>query len=313
MNRYKVTNFIPLFFLILVMIVSTFLHPSFLTKNNLIGTIQVNTELGLLSIGSAFVILGGGIDLSVASILALASVMSMDLQRVGLPFAIIITLIVGAFLGFINGIIVSKAKLEPFIVTFATMMIYRAFAYIYSKGQPISPGSIGNVSDNFYFIGSGSLLGISFPLIIFLIIAVISIIIDRWTLFGHYIHAIGGNEESTRLAGVRTDLYKIITYTISGFLASLAGIIITARLGIGDPHVAIGYELIAITATIIGGIALFTGRGGIAGALCGILLLAFIYNIFNLLNINPFLQISTQGAIIIIAVFMSNFFYKTYK
>lgn len=313
MSRIKLSNFVPLLLLILIMVISTFLHPSFLTKNNLIGTVQVNTELGLLSIGSAFVILGGGIDLSVASILALSSVMSMDLQRIGLPFALVAALLVGALLGFINGIIISKAKLEPFIVTFATMMIYRAFAYIYSKGQPISPGTIGNVSSKFYFIGQGTVLRIPFPLIIFLVIAIISVFVDRWTLFGHYVHAIGGNEESTRLAGIKTDAYKIITYTISGFLASFSGIIITARLGIGDPHIALGYELIVITAVIIGGCALFSGRGGIAGALCGILLLAFIYNIFNLLNINPFLQISTRGAIIIIAVFISNFFYKTYK
>ncbi len=289
--------------LIILLIIFSILSSNFLTVGNMMNLLRQIAINGLIAVGMTMVITTGGIDLSVGSILGLSAMVSAFLMVNGLPaiFAILICLLLGMFLGAVNGYIISKYKLQAFIVTLATMTTFRGMTYVISDGKPIS-----NISQNafFAFIGKGDILGIPIPIFIFFIVFGIAYIIMNKTVFGRNVYATGGKEKAAKLSGVDVEKTHIKVYIISGFLAALAGLILISRLNSAQPTLGDGYELDAIAAVVIGGTSLTGGRGRISGTLIGILILGVISNGLNIIGVSSFYQEIVKGLIILIAVFL---------
>lgn len=281
---------------------------AFLTATNISNIIRQTSIHGIMAVGMTFVILTSGIDLSVGSMLALAGVLCADLEHQGVPLVLIIlaTLLLGAVLGFLNGFVITKGRVTPFVVTLGMMSIARGLALIYSKGYPIS-----GFGKPFRYMGSGYFLemgeyfaGIPVPIIIFVLTLIIAAVILRQTRLGRYTYAIGGNEETVKLSGINADWYKTIAYTISGVTSALAALVLTARLNAGEPIAGTGYELDVIASVVIGGTSLMGGRGGVWGTLIGALLIGTLNNGMNLLGISSYWQAVVKGLIIVGAVWL---------
>ncbi|ADQ13651.1 ABC transporter permease [Halanaerobium hydrogeniformans] len=288
--------------IILVFVVAlTFLSPHFFSYNNFINIFRQVSVNFILGVALTYVIITAGIDLSVGSILAFAGVTAGLFLRTGGNFilAILIALLIGSICGLINGILVSKAKLAPFIATLGMMSIARGLALVVTSGNSIT---IDNV--NYTFLGSGIIYSIPMPVIIAIIVLLISSFVLKKTWFGRYLYAIGGSHEASRLSGIKVDKLIMITYTISGFLSGLAAVVLTARLWSAPPIAGQGYELDAIAAAVIGGASLMGGKGTILGTLYGAMVIGIIRNGLNLLGVSSFLQQVVIGVIIILAVFL---------
>jgi len=298
-NKYG-TILILLFLVAIVSIIS----PNFLDLNNIMNILQQVSVNGLIALGMTFVILTAGIDLSVGSILALSGMAlgMMILSGVNEVLAIIIVLALGAVLGFVNGTFISKVKLEPFIVTLATMTMFRGITLVISDGIP----AMGVTTDApiLDFLSQGKILGIPFPTILFLIVFLILMLILQNTVFGRGVYAIGGNEEVARLSSVPTNKIKTSVYVISGIMSALAGAILTSRLSSSQPTAGTGFELDAIAAVVIGGTSLAGGRGRIFGTLIGVLIIGVINNGLNVMGVSAFYQQFIKGLIILIAVIL---------
>ena len=276
----------------------------FLTVSNwtiIFTQVSINA---LLAFGVTFVIITGGIDLSVGSIVAVAGVVAALIasnQNLPLVVPVVGALLAGLFIGLLNGLIITKSKIAPFIVTLGVMTMGRGFALIISKGRPIS-----NLSDTFNFIGGGDILGIPFPIIILLIVFIMSYFLLKKTVFGRYVYAIGGNEQAALASGINVNKIKISVYALCGALAGLAGILLTSRITTGQPNAGAGFELDAIAAAIIGGTSTSGGTGTIIGTLIGALLIGVINNGLDLLNVTSYYQQVIMGAIIIGAVLLDS-------
>ncbi len=279
-------------------LVISIITPSFLTPTNLLNILRQSSIVGVMAIGSAFVIIGGGFDISVGSLLALAAAMSLQLQQV-MPWyaAIVVVLAAGCLAGLLNGVLTAKVHIVAIITTLGTMTILRGLTYLYTGGYPIS-GS----STEFQFIGSGYVGPIPFPIIVFLGMVVLWQYVLRKTTVGRYACAVGGNKEATRLSGVRVDFYHIMTFVIGGLMAAMSGIIYAARLNAATPLAGQGYELDAIASCVIGGTSVSGGEGSIVGILIGVLLLNVVNNMFNLMGIQVYIQYLIKGVIILTVV-----------
>lgn len=286
---------------LLIVIVLSILSPAFLTTVNLLNIIRQTSIHGIMAVGMTFVILTAGIDLSVGSVLAFTGVLCADFEHKGLPILIIIivTLLIGAVLGFLNGVVTTKGKVTPFVVTLGMMSIARGLALIYSGGYPIS-----GFGKPFRYIGSGYFLKIPVPIIIFALTLIIAAVVLRHTRLGRYTYAIGGNEETVKLSGINSDIYKTIAYIISGLTSALGAVVLTSRLNAGEPIAGTGYELDVIASVVIGGTSLMGGRGGVWGTLIGALLIGTINNGMNLLGISSYWQAVVKGLIIVGAVLL---------
>ena len=278
--------------------------PQFFTVSNLlnIGT-QVSIN-ALLAFGVTFVIISGGIDLSLGSMVAVTGVVAAtfahpDTYPVAVP--IFIGLVAGLALGAFNGVVITKSKVPPFIVTLGTMTIGRGLALILSKGRPIS-----NLSDSFNFIGGGNLFGIPFPIVVLILAFMVCSVILNKTILGRYIYAVGGNEQAARASGIRVNNVKMWVYTICGLLSAMGGILLTSRITTGQPNAGAGFELDAIAAAIIGGTSTSGGTGTMSGTLIGALLIGVISNSLDLLNVTSYYQQVVMGAIIIGAVVLDS-------
>lgn len=291
----------PLVGLILFAILLGFINDNFFTLNNMLNLLRQVSVNALIAFGMTFVIITAGIDLSVGSTLALGSALTAGLMTSGMDpiLAVAIGLMIGFALGAMNGLIITKGKVAPFIATLATMTIYRGATLVYTDGMPIT-----GLSDSFAFemIGKGYLFGIPFPVVIMIIVFLILYFVQKKTVFGRQVYAVGGNEEAARLSGIKTDGVKIWVYSITGMLAVLAGIIMTSRLDSAQPTAGTSYELDAIAAVVIGGTSLAGGRGRIVGTLIGVLIIGVISNGLNLLNVSSFYQQIVKGGIILVAV-----------
>ena len=296
LDKYK-----SLIGLVLLCIIITFVTPSFLTLANISNVFTQVSVNAIIAIGMTFVILTGGIDLSVGSTLAISGALGASIiKSTGNIFlAIIVASIVGIVIGLVNGILIAKGKLQAFIVTLATMTIFRGATLVFTNGTPIS-----KLPEKFLEIGNGKLGFIPVPVIITIIIAIISIYALSQTRFGRYLYALGGNEESAKLSGINTDKIKVMTYVISGFVASIAGVIITSRIGSASPNAGTGFELDAIAAVVIGGTSLSGGEGKISGTIVGALIIGVLNNGLNLMNVSPFYQSIVKGLVILIAVLL---------
>jgi ribose transport system permease protein len=297
-------NWLPILILLVVVAAVALLVPSFFQPSNMLNVGRQSAIVGIIAVGMTYVILTGGIDLSVGSILALSGVTTAILINNGLivPLAIVAGMLVGVAAGIINGIGVAVLKVQPFIMTLATMVAIQGISLRLTDG---GPKQFSNREPFFNFIGSGSFLGIPGPFIVFLLIAAAGILVLRYLAFGRYIYAIGGSMEAARLSGVRTTRTIVLAYSISGLCAGLAGVMTAARLGVGDPTAGSLSNLDAITAVVIGGTSLMGGIGGAVGTVFGAILLAILSNVMNLLGISPFDQQIVKGAVIVIAVLVA--------
>jgi len=297
-------------FLALILVCALFssMTSRFLTPTNISVILNQVSVNAILAFGVTFVIIAGGIDLSLGSLVAVCGVVVALLSQnneYSLWLAIIGTLIAGIALGALNGIIVVLTKVPPFIVTLGTMTIGRGVALILSKGRPIS-----DLNESLNFLGNGDLLGIPIP-ILFLVLsyATCHILLTK-TIFGRYVKAIGGNEMASYVAGVRVNRIKLYVYMISGLFAALAGILLTARINTGQPNAGLGFELDAIAAVIIGGTSTRGGKGTITGTLLGVLFIGVINNGLDLINVSAYWQQVIMGGIIILAVVLDGLYQK---
>lgn len=274
--------------------------PRFMTVSNLTIVVNQVSINALLAFGVTFVIITGGIDLSLGSMVAVTGVVAAlfahpDTYPLLVP--LVLALGAGFLIGGFNGLVITKSKVPPFIVTLGTMTIGRGLALILSKGRPVS-----NLSDSFNFIGGGQLVGIPFPIIILIIVFVLCSLLLRKTIWGRYMYAVGGNEQAARASGLPVAKIKMLVYILSGILAGLAGIVLTSRITTGQPNAGQGFELDAIAAAIIGGTSTSGGSGTMTGTLIGALLIGVISNGLDLLNVTSYYQQVVMGVIIIGAV-----------
>ncbi len=286
--------------LVLLVIAASFLSPRFFTVPNLLNVLRQVSIVGILATGMTFVILTRGIDLSVGSILGIAVVLfagSMDSR--GMAFAIPLGLGAATLVGLVNGVGVAYAGLPAFIMTLGMLSFVRGLAFIDTGGTPVPI-----LSDNFYALGNGYLLGVPIPALIFIAGLLVSGFVLGLTPFGRSVYAIGSNEEAARLSGVPVRLYKTIVYMISGLMSGVAGLVYASQLSIGTPIAGQGYELDAIAAVVVGGTSLFGGKGSVAGSFLGTLIIGVLANILNLTGVDPFVQQLFKGALIIVAVFI---------
>jgi ribose transport system permease protein len=282
------------------MVVMGIATPYFFTVGNILNVGVQASVNGVLAIGMLIVIIIGGIDLSIGANLALSGIFAAYLMKSGMPIllALLISVVSGFMLGFVNGFIVTKMKLPPFITTLGTTGVFRGFALIITNGLPVS-----QLPENLRIIGQGKLLGIPIPIVITTIVMIIFYVVLNHTTYGRFLYAIGSNYEATRLSGIKVQKFIIITYMIEGALAAVAGIILLGRLAVAQPTAATGYELNAIAAAVIGGASFSGGSGSVIGAIIGALIMAILSNGFTLLGFNAFFQQMAIGFVVIFAVY----------
>lgn len=296
-----------LFAFILICIIISVLSPAFLRIDNLRNVILQASINAVLAVGLTFVILTAGIDLSVGSVLAFSGMVFAYMLHLGvpLPIALLICMIAGALCGLVNGLLVAKTGLPPFIATLGMMSIARGLASLINQGKPISNFSVP-VTQFLDNMANGQILGIPILVLITIVVYFLAYIVLTKTPFGRYVYAIGGNEEAAHLSGVNTKSVLIWVYIISGLLAGLAAIMQTSRLVSAQPTAGLMYELFAIAATVIGGTSLMGGYGGVGGTLIGALIISVIRNGLSLLNVSPYIQQIVIGSVIILAVLIDS-------
>ncbi|MDQ0252830.1 ribose transport system permease protein [Evansella vedderi] len=290
---------------LLLCVIMTIINDQFFTASNLTNVARQISINAILAVGMTFVILTGGIDLSVGSVMAFTgTIMAGMMLLVGIPpvYAVLIGIALGTVIGYINGMLVAYAKIPAIIVTLAMMEASRGLALLYTGGYPLS-----GLPQSFTFIGRGYAFGIiPMPVLIMIIVYILAYIILNHLPIGRYIYAIGGNEEAARLSGVKVKRYKILAYLISGVTAAIAGMILTSRLASGQPMAGVGFELDAIAAVVLGGTAIAGGRGHIFGTLLGAMLIGVLSNGLNLMGVSPYVQLVLKGVIIIGAIYYSS-------
>ncbi len=275
------------------------LTPHFLTVSNLLNVVQQTSINAIVAVGMTFVIVSGGIDLSVGSIVALSGVALGALLQGGqpLPVALSAALAVGIGCGLLNGALVSVGGLPPFIATLGMMSVARGAALVFTEGRPVS-----GFDEGFRSLATGSIGFIPAPVVVMIVVYVVAHLVLTRTTFGRYVYAIGGNEEATRLSGVAVRFHKTAIYGVSGLMSAVAAIVLTARLNSAQPIAGMMYELDAIAATVIGGTSLMCGEGTLAGTLVGALIMGVLRNGLNLLGVSSFLQQIVIGGVIVGAV-----------
>ncbi len=287
-----------LFIFLLLCILLSLITPGFLSWANILNVLRQSSIIGIMAIGTTFVIIGGGFDISVGSTLVLTAAMCVGLQYyMHWGLAIILVLIIGSIIGFFNGFLAAKVHIPAIIATLGTMTIIRGLAYLYTGGYPLYVEA-----PEFAYIGTGYLGPIPFPVILLIImVALWQFVLER-TRFGRYTCALGGNKEAARLSGVKVDYYHILTFVVGGLMAAMSGVVYASRLLSVTPLAGQGYELDAIASTVIGGTSVSGGEGSVVRTLVGVLLLTIIANVFNLMGIHIYVQYVVKGAIILSAV-----------
>ncbi|SDX13544.1 ribose ABC transporter permease [Allgaiera indica] len=293
--------------LLALMAVISVLSPHFLTTENLLIILRQTSINAIIAFGMTFVILTAGIDLSVGSILALTGAVCAALigANFSLPIVLIATLALGALLGAVSGLIVSVGRVQPFIATLVAMTVLRGATLVFTAGRPIDAGE-GAAADAFWHIGGGYLFGVPVPVILTGVVFLICWFVLSQMRFGRYVYAVGGSEQVARLAGIDTGRIKVAVYAISGLLAALAGIVLTARLQSAQPTAGTSYELDAIAAVVVGGTSLMGGRGTLFGTLVGALIIGVLNNALNLLDVSSYYQMIAKGAVILLAVLVDS-------
>ena len=291
--------------LIIFSIIIAFMNDRFLTVPNILNILRQTSINAIIAAGMTFVILTGGIDLSVGSTVAFSGAVAASLIAGGsnVALAVFAALIIGVLIGYLNGLIISKGKIQPFIATLAIMTLVRGATMVFSDGRPISIGYEKN-ADTFNSLGAGEILSIPVPIYIMIIVFILAYYILKHTRLGRYVYSLGGNEEATKLSGINTNRVKTYVYVVSGILAALAGVIMTARLSSAQPTAGTGYELDAIASVVLGGTSLAGGVGSVLGTVIGALIIGILNNALNLMNVSSYYQLMAKGLVILIAVLL---------
>lgn len=295
-DRYSM----PLIFVVLCVVLA-FSSPYFLTTRNLMDILRQTSINGILAVGMTYVILTKGIDLSVGSIVAFAGICSGLIAAQGHGMFVVLSagLLAGAALGAVNGIVVARMNVPPFVATLGMLSVARGLTYIVSDGSPVA-----DLPDAYLALGAGSLGPITMPILIFAAVAVLFWVVLKYTTYGRYIYAVGGNEKSARTSGIGVRKVIFSVYVVSGLLAGLAGMVLSARTTSALPQAGLSYELDAIAAVVIGGTSLSGGTGSVMGTLFGALLIGVINNGLNLLGVSSYYQQVAKGLIIVLAVLL---------
>jgi ribose/xylose/arabinose/galactoside ABC-type transport system permease subunit len=306
-------RFAPIIFLVILAVIFTSQQPAFASEQNFWFLLRQNFVYGILAVGMTFVILTGGIDLSVGSVLAFAGLVAAAVAKgsnwrdVGNPdaggtavlMAAVAAMAVGAGAGLIHGFAIAKLKVPAFVVTLGGLAAWRGAAQVMSQGQPIN-----KFSDDYRFWGAGFAGPAPVPVIIFAGFVLVGYLTLRFTTYGRSIYAVGGNPEAARLSGLNTTGLILSVYVISGFCAGLCGFLLSARLGAAELVAGQGYELIVIAAVVIGGTSLFGGEGSVLGTLVGTLLIGVLYSGLAINNVNPYFQPIIIGVIVVLSVYL---------
>ncbi|WP_292551424.1 ABC transporter permease [Mesorhizobium sp.] len=295
----------PIIFVLIALIAAfAVFADGFADASNISNVLRQTSMLGIVAIGMSIVVLTGGIDLSVGSVVALSTVLVAGLANSYPPIiGINVALVAGALIGFANGVLIAGLGLQPIIVTVSSMAMVRGLAMWISESRPI----FGTLPKDLFLLFDGRFLGIPLPVFIFAALALCAMFFLGNTRTGRAIYEVGGNEEAASLAGIRVGATKVVAYTLCGFLASIAGIVLTARMQSGDGvRTGMGWELDAIAAVAVGGISLAGGRGHLIGAICGVLIIGLLANAFNLMGINPYWQRIVVGLVLAGAVIAYN-------
>ncbi|MDT8859245.1 ABC transporter permease [Alkalihalobacillus sp. MEB130] len=289
--------------LILLIVLMSILTPHFLSTANLVNIVRQMSIIGIIAIGVTPIIITKGIDLSSGSLIALVSVVVATFAQGDFPIIvpIVVALGVGLLVGLINGTMVAKGMLAPFIATLGMMTAARGAAMLYSDGRPI-----GGISESFTFIGQGIIFGIPVPVIIFAFVGLVTWVLLNKTKIGRYVYAIGGNEQAAVTAGINVSRIKLMVYAYAGLLGGIAGMILTSRIASGQPQAGLMFELDAIAAAVIGGTSLFGGIGTVGGTIIGALIIGVMNNGLDLLGVSSYWQQIVKGAIIVSAVYIDS-------
>ena len=294
-------------FLVLCVFLSVFpkTSGSFFTRQNIFNVLrQISTNL-FLACGMTMVIILGGIDLSVGSIIALSGCISAGCvarYNLPLPIALLMGLLVGLLVGMFNGAVISKTTIPAFIVTLATMNIAKGLAYVYTGGSPVRV-----VTKEWQFLGAGYVGIFPTPVVILVIVLIITAIIMNKTKMGRHMYAVGGNQQAAEFSGIKVEKVKFFVHAFSGLMAGLAGIVLASRMYSGQPTAGDGAEMDAIAAVVVGGTSMAGGSGKIGGPIIGGLIIGVLNNGLNLLNVNSFWQYVVKGVVILLAVFLDYF------
>ncbi len=278
------------------------LSDRFLTTSNLLNVALQTSMVAIVAIGMTFTILTGGIDLSVGSLVALCGAVAAGLiVRDGLNtyLAIGLALLAGCALGAVSGLLIVKGNIPPFVATLSVMAVGRGLTLVYTQGKPIA-----GMGDDFVFWGTGKVGPIPVPVLILALVFAVAYVVLTRTRLGLYVYAIGGNEETTRLAGINTEWVKVAVYVVSGFTSALTGVLLTARLWSAQPTAGVGLELDAIAAPVLGGTSLLGGVGSVSGTLVGAFIMGVLSNGLNLLEISAYYQRVIKGVVFILAVML---------
>ncbi len=296
--------------LVLIAIVAS-LNPDFIGKDNLLNTFRQTSVNAIIAVGMTMVILTAGIDLSVGSVLALCGAIAAAMVAAGVPVILTVaaTLIVGTLLGTLSGVLVAFGKVQPFIATLVTMTLLRGVTMVFCDGRPISTGFSEN-ANYFMQIGTGYFLGIPLPVWIMGAVFIIGWGVLKHRPMGRYIYAVGGNPVATALSGIPVARVLIFVYAACGFFSALAGLVVTARLSSAQPTAGMMYELDAIAAVVVGGTSLMGGKGHLFGSLIGALIIGFLNNALNLLDVSAYYQMIIKAVVIATAVLVDNWLVK---
>jgi len=305
----------PLLFLLILVAVLSYLEPGFRTERNLWNVMRQVSIIGVLAVGMTFVILTAGIDLSVGSMLAFCGMACAVVARgsrsllegndpggIRVLWAALAAVGLGLAIGLFQGTLIGYLKIPAFVVTLGGLGAWRGATLLLSEGQPIS-----SFSNSFKWWGQGFVGPVPVPVIIFIIFVLVAFVILRYSQYGRWIYALGGNQEAARLSGLNTTMLTISVYGIMGFCAGVAGFLLTSRLNSAEQVAGQGYELQAIAAVVIGGTSLFGGDGGVIGTFIGAMLIGVLNNGLVILNVSPYWQPIVVGAVVVLSVFIDQF------
>ncbi|HEX8351719.1 MAG TPA: ABC transporter permease, partial [Pyrinomonadaceae bacterium] len=301
LTRRRLAEYVIVAAIVVEAAVFASIAPQFLSVPNLVNVALSIAITGILAVGMTMVILTGGIDLSVGSVVALAGVVAAMLAAAGgsggVALGVAAALGIGLGVGLFNGVVVAHFRVPPFVATLAMLTICRGLAFVLSGGR-----SIGNLPESFNFVGRERVLGLPLPVILMALVFVGGWFLLRRTVIGRYIYAVGGNRRATFFAGVDTKRVIVITYVLNGLLVGLAGFVLASRLGAGIPNSGIQYELDVIAAVVVGGTSLTGGQGSVVGTFWGAVFIGVLNNGLNLFGVDPYMQKIALGVVLLLAV-----------
>lgn len=304
-KKFRISDHGVVIGFVLLCICIGLMTPAFFTPLNILNLLRQSSIVGIIAVGMTGIILSGNFDVSVGGVAAISGAICMRILSLDLPLpvALLSALLAGLAIGIVNGIVVSKLGVPSLIATMGMRIVLTGGILLITGGFPISRPRTGV----FGFIGNGHVLGIPFTVVIFGAVTLAMFFFLEYTKRGRYVYSVGGNEESSRLCGIKTDRIKIMVFAISGTLAALAGIVLTSRLGTASPVAGDGYDMDAIAAVVIGGTSVLGGEGSVLKTVIGVLFMSVINNAFNLLGVDIFIQYVVKGLIIIVAVGASSY------